>query len=205
MITSQFAITNSPFTILIIGIALAVIGWLHQIPSVEFWDARTFEFLHHRLSRYAGFFRYIWPLGTTPVTVILIALVFVTSSRAGWLASGAYLIAAVIERTIKMSVKRARPFETLSNVNIQQPSRPHDPSYPSGDALRVWFLAILIPAVFGLSWPVYVATGLIATTLSLGRIALGVHYPLDVLGGTGLGLIATSATVISLQSSVFML
>jgi membrane-associated phospholipid phosphatase len=38
-------------------------------------------------------------------------------------------------------------------------------------------------------------TSMVATLVSLGRLALGVHYPSDVIAGAGLGFIAT-ATVI---------
>jgi len=69
-----------------------------------------------------------------------------------------------------------------------QPVRPQNPSYPSGDAMRAWFLAIVIPCSFGLAWPAALMAGIIATLLSLGRVVLGVHFPLDVIGGAGLGV-----------------
>ena len=113
-----------------------------------------------------------------------------------------YLVAASVERMIKLKFLRSRPFEVLSDVQVQQPNHPHDPSHPSGDTLRVWFLALVFPAAFGLPWPVTLLTCTFAVILSLGRIALGVHYPLDVLGGAGLGLLAAGFTVIGYQLAV---
>ena len=74
-----------------------------------------------------------------------------------------------------------------------------DPSHPSGDTLRVWLLALIFPLAFALPWPVFVLSILMAITLSLGRITLGVHYPLDVIGGIGLGFLSTGIAVISYQ------
>ena len=110
-----------------------------------------------------------------------------------------YTVMAVLERTVKLKVARPRPFETLPNVEMNQPKEPHDPSHPSGDTMRVFFLVLVFPWIFDLSWPVYLLTIIVATTLSLGRIVLGVHYPLDVIGGAGLGILAASITVICYQ------
>ncbi len=177
-------------SLIFVGLSLALLGFLHRHPGIEKWDARTFQFLHAHLRRSSAFFRYIWPLGTTPVAIVLIAMAFIPGPQAGWPLSLAYGVAALGERIIKMSVQRQRPFRSLAGVQMEQPARPLDPSHPSGDAMRVWFLALALPAAFGLPWPVYLITTLAAVVLSLGRVALGVHYPLDVISGAGLGLFA---------------
>ncbi len=62
--------------------------------------------------------------------------------------------------------------------------------------MRIWFLALVFPLAFGLPWPVFALTCTVALTLSLGRFALGVHYPLDVIGGAGLGIFFTGLSII---------
>jgi len=55
--------------------------------------------------------------------------------------------------------------------------------------MRIWYLAFIIPTAFGLPLPALFLFCCIAVLVSLGKIALGVHFPLDVIGGMGLGLI----------------
>jgi undecaprenyl-diphosphatase len=185
-----------------IGFLMIFLGLLHQIPLVNLWDKGMLSWIYTRLRKQTGFFQFIWPLGTTPVGVILILIIFLASWQIGLIVGLIYLISAFVERVIKFKVRRERPFETLSNVEMKQPKNPKDPSHPSGDSMRVWFLALIFPLAFGLSWPVLVFTSLIAISLSLGRIVLGVHYPLDVAGGTGLGLLATGITLIISQLAI---
>ena len=195
-----------------LGLLLVIIGLLHQTNALSHWDAQTFLRLHTQLRPYTGFFRYIWPLGTVPVGITLILIMFIASWQAGLSATLMYLLAAIIEWAIKRQVKRPRPFETLPGVVMSQPKNPHDPSHPSGDTMRGWFLALVFPLAFGLPWWVFALTCLVALTLGIGRIVLGVHYPLDILGGAGLGILFTGLFIISydyfvirLQSLVFSL
>jgi len=199
------------FSLFGLGLLLVIIGLLHQTSTFSHWDAQTFLFLHIKLRRYTGFFRYMWPLGTVPVGITLILIMFIASWQAGLSAALMYLLAAIVEWAIKRKVHRPRPFETLPGVVMSQPKNPSDASHPSGDTMRVWFLALVFPLAFALSWPVFALTCTVALILSLGRIALGVHYPLDVISGAGLGILFTGVFVISyylfinLQLSAFSL
>jgi len=59
-----------------------------------------------------------------------------------------FCIIACIERSLKLMVKRPRPFSVLPGVQMSQPQKPHDPSHPSGDSMRIWYLAFVIPMAF---------------------------------------------------------
>jgi len=183
-------------TLIVIGLFLVIIGLIHTTAAFSQGDAQIFLLLHTRLRRYASFFRYIWPLGTVPVGVMLILIIFTVSWQAGLSAALMYGLAAIVEWALKQKVNRPRPFEMLPGVAMNQPKIPRDASHPSGDTMRVSFLALVFPLAFGLSWPVFALTCTAALILSLGRVALGVHYPLDVIGGAGLGILFTGFTVI---------
>ena len=202
-LASAFPISQAAFWLLSIGAAFTVLGLCHRQPALARWDARTFQNLHNKLEPYTGFFRYLWPLGTTPVAVILLLIVYIPGWRVGFAATLGYILAALLERAIKLCFQRPRPFTVLEDVQMRQPNPPHDPSHPSGDTLRVWFLAFVFPWAYALPWPMTLLIGIIASILSLGRIALGVHYPLDVLGGAGLGMLTAGVTIIGYQVVFF--
>ncbi len=95
---------------------------------------------------------------------------------------GAILVLAVLVMTIKFTVRRGRPEGDWGAV--YRKTDPH--SFPSGHAARAAMIAILTllwcPIAIGL------ALSLWALLVSLARIAMGVHYPSDILAGVLLGL-----------------
>jgi undecaprenyl-diphosphatase len=182
-----------------IGFLMIISGLLHINSSVARWDTQFFNVIHIRLSRFADFFQYLRPLGTTPVSILLILITYAASWEFGVIATISFIISSIIERMIKLSIQRPRPYQTLPYVKMGQIPEPHDPSHPSGDSFRVWFLAFLFPFAFSLPGPIFAFSFLAAIILSVGRIALGVHYPLDVISGTGLGILTSSIALISFQ------
>ena len=144
-------------------------------------------FLHLKLKKQVPFFRRLWPLGKTPFTIVILGVLFFYDLSSGFTATLFFGIIACLERLLKLTVKRPRPFSVLTDVQMSQPKKPEDPSHPSGDAMRIWYLAFVVPLTFGLPVSAVFIFCCIAVLVSLGRIGLGVHFPLDVIGGTGLG------------------
>jgi undecaprenyl-diphosphatase len=98
------------------------------------------------------------------------------------------LVAGMVERGIKALVGRRRPFEVELGARVLQMPPPADRSYPSADASRVWLFVAGLGVAAGWSpWAMGV-TSAVAVVVSLGRVRLGVHYPLDVWAGACLGL-----------------
>ena len=175
--------------LLVAGFVFSGCGLLYRTAAFQRQDHRLCSSLHLKLSSKINFFRTLWLVGKTPFMIAMLGVLFFSGWFSGFLAALLYAMIACIERLLKLTVKRQRPFSVLPDVRMFQPRQPHDPSHPSGDAMRVWYLAFVIPIAFGLPLVVFSFCCCIAVLVSFGRIALGVHFPLDVIGGMGLGLI----------------
>ncbi len=94
----------------------------------------------------------------------------------------AILILAVLVMVTKFTIRRSRPEGDWGAV--YRKTDPH--SFPSGHAARAALIATL--ALLWCPIAVGLALTLWALLVSLARIAMGVHYPSDVLAGALLGL-----------------
>jgi len=173
------------------GVLLFGIGWLYRLPSVAAWDEQIFLRLHNWLKPWLPFFRALWIFGTLwGILGIATAVAIWIDWRKALALLAAYGIVVLGEIRLKHSLARQRPFRTLPGVSMAQPHHPKDTSFPSGDALRIWLAAFALMAWLPPLWG-WALIG-IAVLVSLGRIALGVHHPLDVIAGTGLGMVAAA-------------
>lgn len=93
------------------------------------------------------------------------------------------VVLAVTVLALKFRFRRARPEGTWGNV--YRKSDPH--SFPSGHAARAVLLAVLAAGL----GPAWLAAILIpwAPLVAAARVAMGLHYPTDVLAGGTLGLL----------------
>ena len=97
---------------------------------------------------------------------------------------------ALLVFVVKRAFKRQRP--TGEWGAIYRKTDPH--SFPSGHAARMVMLAVLA-AVLGPAWLAWLLL-VWAPLVALARVAMGVHYLSDVIGGALLGLGVGVALVI---------
>ncbi|MBI2845143.1 MAG: phosphatase PAP2 family protein [Chloroflexi bacterium] len=127
----------------------------------------------------------------TTLTLLLVALWFEPHPGAGanrqavLRAIVAILIANLFVKIFNLVYFRPRPFFD-NEVNLLF-YRPSDSSFPSNSAaVGFAFAGAIWPQNRFLGW----AMAILASLFSLARVYAGVHFPLDILGGAVLGLVA---------------
>jgi undecaprenyl-diphosphatase len=105
------------------------------------------------------------------------------------------VLAWVLASVAKAAADRPRPYEVLADAVLrQQPAR--GTSFPSSHtAVAVAVVIAMLPFV---PRPMQVAAIVFAVLVGWSRIYLGVHYPLDVLGGSGIGLAVGGLSLLTL-------
>jgi undecaprenyl-diphosphatase len=106
-----------------------------------------------------------------------------------WLTWIAVALADWVATAIKALVDRPRPFERYAEPKTLVPHS-HDASFPSGHASTSFAAATMLSLAFPpLAPPLLV----LAAAVSFSRVYVGVHYPLDILGGAVLGALVAIA------------
>ncbi|HEV2858590.1 MAG TPA: phosphatase PAP2 family protein [Solirubrobacterales bacterium] len=130
--------------------------------------------------------------------VATLALVFLAAHGARFAAWRRASLAAVLSagfglaaaKAISELVDRARPFVADPHGVHLFSGHAADPGFPSDHATAAFAIAVAI-LLRKRRWGI--AALVAAAVLSVGRVALGVHYPSDVLAGAALGSAAALA------------
>ena len=95
------------------------------------------------------------------------------------------LLAVVLKRVVDVERPAFRYAEPKALVPV-----PRDHSFPSGHAATSFACATVLALAFPrLAAPLY----LLAAAIAYSRVYVGVHYPLDVVGGAVLGVLVAIA------------
>jgi membrane-associated phospholipid phosphatase len=141
------------------------------------------------------------PAGITAVVVL--AVVYVTARNrsvlpvvTGTVAAGA---AWLLAHAAKAIADRPRPYQVMADAVLRQPAA-HGTSFPSSHTAVT--LAVAIALAPFLARPLAAAGIGYAVLVGWSRVYLGVHYPLDILAGAGIGM--TVAGVILLAAGTLL-
>jgi len=182
---------------LYLGLTLILFGCSYLIPQVARVEPGLVRYLQGKLhSRpVVLIFKEVWNFGRTSFTILVLVFMACINWKMGLAASVVFLITAGIELLLKRTLKRSRPFTSHPSIAMLQLQEPLDPSFPSGDVFRAWYLALLVPVATGDIPAVLVAAATLAVLISLGRMVMGVHYLTDTLAGAGLGVLGAGTTI----------
>ena len=119
-----------------------------------------------------------------PLLILLLGLALPEGGlRFAFRASAGFALVLPLQELVKRSVKRLRPY--MRDTRLQHLVIPPDAfSFPSGHTANAWLMTMLtVDTVPMLAAPML----LWALLVGVSRVALGVHYPSDVLAGAALG------------------
>lgn len=145
-------------------------------------------FFFYNLAHQSNFFDHVVVfLGVwLPYLVILTAGLYLIFYRKSWreffvvFFSGG--LAVFFDLILKHLIQAPRPFIALADIQTLFPETGF--AFPSGHAT---FFAALAVAIFFFHRKAGLVSMLLALLIGLARITAGVHFPVDILGGSALG------------------
>src|SRR5713226_4305625 len=157
------AIVSATASSTILAVLVVVIAWLN-------WNGLVWWLAGLLISRARGFGR----RGTFALLTVYLGMID------GWLVS----------ELLKLVFRRPRPFTAIVPTPLTLIDHPASFSFPSGDATFAIGAAVALGSVVPRwRWPAY----LLALAVCFERVAVGVHYPSDVLAGAVVGAISGRA------------
>lgn len=139
--------------------------------------------------------------GTIGILMPLVLLCVRRYRMEGVYSAIAYLVAIIASTVLKYMIHKPRPFITYPF--IEKLSGGGSPSFPSGHTTSAFVTAAVLSIIFRRREVTVIAL-LWAGLVAYSRMALGVHYPSDVLAGATLGgMVAVSTIGIEKRIKVF--
>ena len=182
---------HRPVDLVTIAAGAAVLIGCGLLARTELTDFETTLFQSvNELSQ--SIYPIVWPVmqyGTFITIPVLALIAFLFHRRrlaAAMLLAGVsvYLLALLV----KAVVNRGRPGWLLGGVESRERFGAESLGFPSGHASVAAALTVVVAAHLSRRWAV--AAVLLAVAVMFGRMYVGAHLPLDLIGGAALGAIA---------------
>ncbi|KAF5079756.1 putative undecaprenyl-diphosphatase YbjG [anaerobic digester metagenome] len=159
------------------------------IVSINHVDVALFYMINHGLQN--AVFNVTMPIltnaGTDAFWLLVCVGIFIFGGEKGRdvaiLGIIALLFGYVLTEFIKYEVARPRPFTALNNVHLLTTMTDH--SFPSGHSVAAFTGCTLLGVKYGHLYIFLILAGVIA----FSRVYIGVHYPLDVIFGSLVGVL----------------
>lgn len=159
---------------------IQILKWVHATFHSQTW-----------LNYIMKYVTYIGEFGAGAIICAAVLLIFKKTRWAGVAVAVACVLDVLIVNVIlKLSVNRARPWQTYPNLGFQEFHKaigvrePTDSSFPSGHTAALFAAAVALVMYYKVKG--LPALG-VALLVALSRLYLCMHYPSDVLGGMLIG------------------
>lgn len=117
--------------------------------------------------------------------ILIAGLVWIfwnTDKKKGFILSYTLLFSLFLNTLIKISFHRPRPFEQIPEISAKRVHTATGYAFPSGHTQGAATFYMTIALLFKKKW-IYGAAVLLSLLVALSRVYLGVHWPVDVIGG----------------------
>ncbi len=123
------------------------------------------------------------------VAILLVALLiyWCIDKKRGFSIASSLLFALSASMVVKAIVRQSRPFQVLSSIHGKRLSTATGYSFPSGHTTGASSFYSAIMALFGVK-PVRCLCLALIILIPISRLYLGVHWPIDIVGGLIIGL-----------------
>lgn len=162
------------------NVDIRILKWVHEVFHDQMW-----------LNYIMKYFTYIGEFGIGAIICAIVLFVFKKTRWAGVAVGIALVLDVLIVNVIlKLSVNRARPWQSYPGLGFQEFHKsisvrePSDSSFPSGHTAALFAAAVALVMYYKVKG--LPALG-VALLVALSRIYLCMHYPSDVLGGMAIG------------------
>ena len=146
-------------------------------------------------SAYGSVWQSVTLFGDGLVAIVLCAVWLRSRPEAVWAALLGAIPAALIVRVFKMTTDVPRPLAVLlDRVHVLGPAFRHA-SFPSGHAITAFLIAGIACSVYRSASARFLIMAC-ASLVALSRIVVGLHWPIDVLGGAAAGWVCAHAGLV---------
>lgn len=171
------------------------------------YDILLLRWIHHNRIELLDNILYYISFATTFVSIgILLALlvIFIKSKERKFKTLfykllAVFLVSATVSLTMKNTIFRPRPFDAYSDIH--KLSEAGSSSFPSGHTMEAFAMAMGLTLLLkNRKYSIMVFTW--ALLIAYSRMALGVHYPLDVFAGILIGVLVSYITIFTYNSVI---